>query len=784
MSTKSSAPAFDKTEGKCACSPTGNRGPCPACQRKMLARKQADSRADGHEAIPPLVTDVLQSPGEALPASARALMEPRFGHDFGKVRVHTDARAGESATAVNARAYTVGRNIVFGEGQFAPETPRGRVLLAHELAHVVQQSRGGPAPAFDPGGPLEQAADRAAAGAAQGSEPVRVDGSSGVGLARQADDNLPFWKRKLNPLYQKALEVLPPGAVQGLRDANEFAARLVQKHGVSDEQVNNVVATAEKILDVKNPPAPPPTQQPVVWLGTPPLNVRLDRRREDLRRKAEAERETPGSLPPPLPRAGLPAEEFPLEDWTKSDPAPTDFEKKLRSGRPFPHTVRPLPDIDPRQAIWLGGRPSDEAMKRLRMEPVGDLPSSTTIFVPGETRGETTIESKDVTPIRDEKTHELRGYRLKQGETVIDLDRDGNVVGTRGLEAPLEKPVVDPIDAAMLAADLGPLLAKGIISVGGKLLARAGTRALRTARGVVAGTMIGTTDALPFLGRGAAATRFEVPEGAAKVESVLASADHPTTLPRFKEELPGARGDLPTPAARSGGRGELDLGTSEGASGLELDTGPAAPFQASAPELRNVEVELLESRGQVIVRAGTEARKGAYFHQYNAAEIGPNRLRFDYNVERGHPNWVEFDVHAEAATAQTQSSRSFTGDWSIEGAQPRNADYVRSGWDRGHLAQREAFRGSKDIERAADSHATTVPMAPNLNRGPGSPWRAAETRTINYAQQYGSVKVRVEPLYGANPAVLRNGTPIPRAITRTVTGPNGEVLESFTFLNR
>jgi hypothetical protein len=67
-------------------------------------------------------------------------MESRFGHDFSSVRVHTDAKAAESAHAVDARAYTLGQNIVFGTGQYAPGTPTGQRLLAHELTHVVQQS--------------------------------------------------------------------------------------------------------------------------------------------------------------------------------------------------------------------------------------------------------------------------------------------------------------------------------------------------------------------------------------------------------------------------------------------------------------------------------------------------------------------------------------------------------------------------------------------------------------------------------------------------------------------
>ena len=67
-------------------------------------------------------------------------MEQRFGHDFSRVRVHSGAAAEQSARDVNANAYTVGHNIVFGAGRFAPGTHEGRRLIAHELTHVVQQS--------------------------------------------------------------------------------------------------------------------------------------------------------------------------------------------------------------------------------------------------------------------------------------------------------------------------------------------------------------------------------------------------------------------------------------------------------------------------------------------------------------------------------------------------------------------------------------------------------------------------------------------------------------------
>ena len=90
---------------------------------------------------PAIVHEVLQSPGKALDPAARAFMEPRFGLDFGGVRVHTEPRAAESARAVNAVAYTVGNSIVFDSGYFSPGTDRGKQILAHELTHVAQQAQ-------------------------------------------------------------------------------------------------------------------------------------------------------------------------------------------------------------------------------------------------------------------------------------------------------------------------------------------------------------------------------------------------------------------------------------------------------------------------------------------------------------------------------------------------------------------------------------------------------------------------------------------------------------------
>ena len=90
-----------------------------------------------------VVASTLSLGGQPLSSGSRRYMEPRFGHDFNQVRVHTDEAASRSASAVQAHAYTVGNDIVFGPGQYAPGTRDGDRLLAHELAHVVQQTGGG-----------------------------------------------------------------------------------------------------------------------------------------------------------------------------------------------------------------------------------------------------------------------------------------------------------------------------------------------------------------------------------------------------------------------------------------------------------------------------------------------------------------------------------------------------------------------------------------------------------------------------------------------------------------
>jgi hypothetical protein len=148
-------------------------------QTKTTGRRRASGKEGGSEA-PLIVNEVLRLPGQPLDMATRAFMESRFGHDFSGVRVHTDAKASESAQAVNAIAYTVGRNVVFGASQYTPQTNAGQRLIAHELTHVVQQTSGlqkatpmtSSIEIGKPGDTFEREADRVADQVASGTDKV------------------------------------------------------------------------------------------------------------------------------------------------------------------------------------------------------------------------------------------------------------------------------------------------------------------------------------------------------------------------------------------------------------------------------------------------------------------------------------------------------------------------------------------------------------------------------------------------------------------------------------
>jgi hypothetical protein len=143
--SRSTSPSIPKVQRACA-----------GCEEETSTHERADhsaveggaghvhrsaSSAEAGQVSTPVAASIhnMQGGGAPLPAAIRAFFEPRFGVDFSQVRLHTDSLAADTAKSINAKAFTVGRDIAFSAGQYAPESSAGQHLLAHELTHVVQQ---------------------------------------------------------------------------------------------------------------------------------------------------------------------------------------------------------------------------------------------------------------------------------------------------------------------------------------------------------------------------------------------------------------------------------------------------------------------------------------------------------------------------------------------------------------------------------------------------------------------------------------------------------------------
>lgn len=192
---------------------------CAACEEEEQTTLQAkrpgsiEATADEASAI---VHEVLQAPGQPLNAESRGFFEPRFRRDFSGVRIHSDARAAESARVVGARAYTVGHNIVFGAQSYSPSTNVGQALLAHELTHVVQQGQADPgtparAGTFDNSGVLLQ---RQPADAPVHDTPISI----GESPAQRGGVPYEKWAVEIEQQYRARGDMTRANAVRACRD--------------------------------------------------------------------------------------------------------------------------------------------------------------------------------------------------------------------------------------------------------------------------------------------------------------------------------------------------------------------------------------------------------------------------------------------------------------------------------------------------------------------------------------------------------------------------------------
>lgn len=243
---------------KCACGNHAMGGECEECGKKregMLQGKAADSTEMNE--VPPIVREVLRSPGQPLDAATRAFMEPRFGHDFSQVRVHTDARAAKSTRAVNALAYTAGRDIVFDARRYAPQTSEGKRLLAHELTHVVQQGAT-TLPAHLAAGPAgsqqEREADAMASvvmpGRGQLTHPLPVSYSPSALLQREAatDEgmvNIREEEVSVEPAEEEDFDVMDGDSPVSGSESEELLVEGPEEQGESEEFASLPTADVE-----------------------------------------------------------------------------------------------------------------------------------------------------------------------------------------------------------------------------------------------------------------------------------------------------------------------------------------------------------------------------------------------------------------------------------------------------------------------------------------------------------------------------------------------------------
>jgi hypothetical protein len=228
-------------------------------QSNQQLQRKASSEASSAE-LPEIVDDVLSTSGQPLDSSTRATMEPRFNRDFGDVRVHTDSNAAQSARAVNAHAYTVGQDVVFGSGQYQPETEAGAHLLAHELTHVVQQSSSSQTTTqsakaiSDPADAAEVEADSVATQLISGDEIVQVNQAPSASLHALSDSET-GWLVAGGIVAGGVAAGFIVAAAIGAFDSSRFRNCTPDQQGVvngatetAQQWINNAVSVVDRVI--------------------------------------------------------------------------------------------------------------------------------------------------------------------------------------------------------------------------------------------------------------------------------------------------------------------------------------------------------------------------------------------------------------------------------------------------------------------------------------------------------------------------------------------------------
>lgn len=827
--------------------------------------------------------------GAALPPTLRWEMEQRFGSSFADVRIHDNPRSAVLAKGLSAKAFTFGTDIAFAHGRFEPGTYDGKKLITHELAHVIQQNRGGTeTPTVNGTGSLESSAERAAETSSQGGGTISVGAGSAPGIAAQPEEPS-LWSRGRNWVRSKfnAAEAQAGALREKLSTGYESGKEAVVNTFSRIDTPENRAYAVGILKDIANPSVPiasqtekweQSTKQQAEATGgdkdTKQLAVSRANVAHAVNRFAQAWKAAqtePGKAAQEAWGRQTDAKNGPLTKWQRFKGAASAAQDSADKGAQgmtdaFKEAVNdwedgkfePAPTIDPEKhptlsavseaaekgerqvigggakALWSMAAGISMAVRHpLRTaEGLGEMPGSTLGPNPLAVGAQALKSIDDYVSTDKTAKQVLVDFAQKQRpdpsrdfRKSVDLVKglgEGYIesAGYKIDESKESRPIVKGGKARW-----GEIFGRLIVDVGSMLTgggeANAASKEARVLGGLsreVAGTSkiadeaslatkLSQTDVALEAARGteaapvldAATPNIEATASENKLGQVDLGPSTPGTI-----ELDTAPRNVEATASEST-FGQVDLGPSTPRT-IELDRGPRP---ASWSNYNEIDLGPAPSgpgpklyRGEKPVgsipgvrktkptfgpasteKGGTLSRTGMHFHEYNEAELS-HGLRIDYDPIAGRTRSVSVRVDGSAPTGPQVAERQFAQDPSVAGAQSTNAAYVDSGYDRGHLVPREALKGSEKAEKAADLFTNVTPMKPELNRGPGSPWRASENKTMQWAKEHGSVDLRVEPIFDADPPRLPDGTPIPKAIRRSVMAPDGTVLEDVSFLNK
>jgi DNA/RNA endonuclease G (NUC1) len=902
-------------------------------------------RMAGNQAVNTVVNSL--GGGAPMPLEVRSEMEQRFGENFSLVRLHTDARAEQSATDLDAQAYTFGNDIVFNEGRFTPETIDGKWLLAHELAHVVQQRRGGNSTHVAESQFAEQSATSSASALISTAGPVTVEGSAAVGIARLGQtESIPVTGPvsstdivELNATirgeyipaarvdvaydilraYRNYINARLAGIEAFVSDQRELqeefpviswlttrftpdlptdnsAARLLfeadahlkraqyrtavdilgQADNIVDQLVHTIAGYQERqelttqgfIYGLQGMKAAGGVAVGVLTAGSGTLvaasvgavyaaaqegseqamKVHLGMLREI---------DWEGIFIDAIINVGIGTLTLGLSRFSRGK----NFAKEF--GEIGATQLRKIPDQEIRKFAANTFRQlfTKQTFKEMVIAKATSIVQIGLKSVYDVSRGRAngkglaeTLKERFRSLIFDESGNVAWQQIFFQtlGDAIGSAtNRAATVPG--GLTTPFSSsssPSRNSRRPGLSSSTKGRLFGAAMIGLGEGAPPLRGTGAglasisdtsghsrLDSSK-IQTGSAAPSTDSLTGSVSRPGGTEVSQPAESpglseAPKPSLSVAASEPTSLeptsptaPLTKdqkepepfhierqyneftpEELETGTMDLATNTPeplRSTGAMEIapdDIPSTQtedvlikptGAREVEPEIDVTKKSGLSIASTKKARQEMLKKRStqptfgeQSTEKAGTEYRKGIHYREYNAAEIGLGRLRVEYDQKAGRPIRVSFQLNKETLEGAQVTERSFKPDRTLESAQPSDSAFTNSGFDRAHLASREAFKGDADMERAVDQTYNVVPMAREFNQR--GAWREAEIRANQFAEKYGSVNVEIEPIYDTDPNKLRrlsDGTPIPKAIRRRVTTLDGEILEDMTLFNR